>query len=107
MSDPIRFAIKRGQAYHVSDSGEPTTPVDGNTVRVEDKLIKRLAISVTKRWSDNLDADRYRTPSVTVQLQQDGTRSVMRSRSTAATIGPPPGPNCSPRMAMARPTRTP
>lgn len=72
VSDPIRFAIKRGQAYHVSDSGEPTTPVDGNTVRVEDKLIKRLAISVTKRWSDNLDADRYRTPSVTVQLQQDG-----------------------------------
>ena len=72
VSDPIRFAIKRGQAYHVSDSGEPTTPVDGNTVRVEDKLIKRLAISVTKRWSDNLDADRYRTPSVTVQLQQNG-----------------------------------
>ncbi len=72
VSDPIRFAIKRGQAYHVSDSGEPTTPVDGNTVRVEDKLIKRLAISVTKRWSDNLDADRYRTKSVTVQLQQNG-----------------------------------
>ena len=72
VSDPIRFAIKRGQAYHVSDSGEPTTPVDGNTVRVEDKLIKRLAISVTKRWSDNLDADGYRTKSVTVQLQQNG-----------------------------------
>ena len=72
VSDPIRFAIKRGQAYHVSDSGEPTTPVDGNTVRVEDQLIKRLAISVTKRWSDNLNADRYRTPSVTVQLQQNG-----------------------------------
>lgn len=72
MSDPIRFAIKRGQAYHVSDSGEPTTPVDGNTVRVEDQRIKRLAISVTKRWSDNLDADRYRTKSVTVQLQQNG-----------------------------------
>ena len=72
VSDPIRFAIKRGQAYHVSDSGEPTTPVDGNTVRVEDQLIKRLAISVTKRWSDNLDADRYRTKSVTVQLQQNG-----------------------------------
>ena len=72
VSDPIRFAIKRGQAYHVSDSGEPTTPVDGNTVRVEDKLIKRLAISVTKRWSDNLDADGYRTESVTVQLQQNG-----------------------------------
>lgn len=72
VSDPIRFDIKRGQAYHVSDSGEPTTPVDGNTVRVEDKLIKRLAISVTKRWSDNLDADGYRTKSVTVQLQQNG-----------------------------------
>lgn len=72
VSDPIRFAIKRGQAYHVSDSGEPTTPVDGNTVRVEDQRIKRLAISVTKRWSDNLDADRYRTKSVTVQLQQNG-----------------------------------
>lgn len=72
VSDPIRFAIKRGQAYHVSDSGEPTTPVDGNTVRVEDQLIKRLAISVTKRWSDNLDADGYRTKSVTVQLQQNG-----------------------------------
>lgn len=72
VSDPIRFAIKRGQAYHVSDSGEPTTPVDGNTVRVEDQHIKRLAISVTKRWSDNLDADKYRTTSVTVQLQQNG-----------------------------------
>ncbi|MCG4792976.1 Cna B-type domain-containing protein [Bifidobacterium adolescentis] len=72
VSDPIRFAIKRGQAYHVSDSGEPTTPVDGNTVRVEDQRIKRLAISVTKRWSDNLNADKYRTPSVTVQLQQNG-----------------------------------
>lgn len=46
--------------------------MDGNTVRVEDKLIKRLAISVTKRWSDNLDADGYRTKSVTVQLQQNG-----------------------------------
>lgn len=56
----------------MSDSGEPTTPVDGNTVRVEDQRIKRLAISVTKRWSDNLDADRYRTKSVTVQLQQNG-----------------------------------
>ena len=72
VSDPIRFAIKRGQAYHVSDSGEPTVPVDGNTVRVEDQRIKRLAISVTKRWSDNLDADKYRTTSVTVQLQQNG-----------------------------------
>ena len=27
---------------------------------------------MTKRWSDNLDADRYRTKSVTVQLQQNG-----------------------------------
>lgn len=72
VSDPIRFAIKRGQAYHVSDSGEPTAPVDGNTVRVEDQRVKRLAISVTKRWSDNLDADKYRTKSVTVQLQQNG-----------------------------------